>query len=97
MRPPKLMLQKPHKVNMMVIQTTPVDCLLCQLNGCQFIYILLSLKYTTRFLPWFSTDLQSGEAEISCQRSKPVCRFELTDLIENHVVYDLKSVYELFT
>ncbi len=38
------------KVNMTVIHTTQVDCLLCQLNGCQLIYILLSLKYTTQSL-----------------------------------------------
>ncbi len=39
------------KVNITVIHTTQeVDCLLCQLNGCQLIYILLSLKYTTQSL-----------------------------------------------
>ncbi len=34
------------------------------------------------------SDLQSGEVDASGQKSEPVCRFELTDLIENHIVYD---------
>ncbi len=30
----------------------------------------------------------------SCQKSEPVCRFELTDFIENHVVYDGHRLFE---
>jgi len=33
-------------------------------------------------------DLQSGQVDASCQMSEPVCRFRLTDISENHVVYD---------
>lgn len=36
----------------------------------------------------FCPDLQSGQADASCQKSEPVCRFESTDFTENHVVYD---------
>ncbi len=55
------------------------------LNGCRLIYSLLRLEYTTRYLPRFSTDLQSGEVDVSYQRSEPVCRFELTESIENRL------------
>ncbi len=44
----------------------------------------LRLEYTMRFPP----DLQSGEVDASCPKSEPVCRFELTDFIENRIVYD---------
>ncbi len=38
-------------------------------------------------LPWFSTDLQSGEFDASYWKIEPVCRFEITNSIENRVVY----------
>ncbi len=40
------------------------------LNGCKLIYSLLRLEYTSRFVPQFSTDLQSGEVDASCQISE---------------------------
>ncbi len=36
----------------------------------------------------FALDLQPGEFDASCQKSEAVCRFELTDFIENRIVYD---------
>ncbi len=48
----------------------------------------LRLEYTTQFLPRFSPDLQSKGVDASCRKSEPVRRFEFTDFIENHIVYD---------
>lgn len=39
-------------------------------------------------LPRFAPDLQSGEFDTSSRKSEPVCRFELTDFIENCIVCD---------
>ncbi len=36
----------------------------------------------------FARISESGEVDASWQKSEPVCRSELTDFIENHVVYD---------
>ncbi len=36
----------------------------------------------------FAPNLQSGQADPSCQNLELVCRFELTDFIENCLVYD---------
>ncbi len=35
-----------------------------------------------------SADLQSRGVDTSCQKSESVCRFELTDSIENRIVYE---------
>ncbi len=48
----------------------------------------LSLEYTTQSLSQFSTDLQFVEVDAVCWKSEPVCRYELTDSIENRIVYD---------
>ncbi len=40
---------------------------------------------------WFSDDLLSGEVDDRCWKLEPDCRFELTDLIEYHVVMDTDS------
>ncbi len=40
------------------------------LNWCKLIYSLLRLEYTSRFVTQFSTDLQSGEVDGSCQISE---------------------------
>lgn len=39
------------------------------------------------FCPDFCSDLHSGEVNASCQMSKPVCKFEMRDSIENRVAY----------
>ncbi len=48
---------------------------------------VLSLEYTTQFLPWFPPILQSEQVDASWGKSEPVCRLLLTDSTENHVVY----------
>ncbi len=59
-------------------------------------YSLLSLEYTTWLLPWFSTDLQSGEVDASCQRSKPIYRFELAESIENRYIFAKQIVQVVY-
>ncbi len=48
-----------------------------------FFFLFYKKKYTIWLLPQVSPDEQSEEVDASCQKSEPVCRFELTDLIEN--------------
>ncbi len=37
---------------------------------------------------YFCHDFQSGEVDISCQKSKSICIFEFTDFIYNFEVYN---------
>ncbi len=54
----------------------------CILYHSRVVY--LRLEYTTQFLPRFSPDLQSEQADASCRKSEAVCRFEFT----KSVTYD---------
>lgn len=47
----------------------------------------LRLEYTALYSD-FCPDLQSGQVDASCRKPEPVCRFELSDFIENFVVCD---------
>ncbi len=65
--------------------------LLLYISDCSLerkvVLIRLSLQYTTWFLPWFPLILQSEQFDASWGKAEPVCRLQLTDSTENHVVY----------
>ncbi len=54
----------------------PCKCVLCNFQFFHWPCVQVRLCYSL------------GQVDASCLKSEPVCRFELTDFIENRAVYD---------
>lgn len=61
--------------------------------SCKAFYVVARARVANSWntLHDFGPDLQSGQADARCWKCEPVCRFELTDFLENHAVYDDNS------
>ncbi len=55
---------------------------------CWWIFLVKAWNILREFCPDFPPILQSEQVAASWGKSEPVCRLQLTDSTENHVVYD---------